>query len=177
MPPMKYVPQRGFTLLELMITITVAGVLLGLAIPSFRDFTRNNRVIAAQNDLVTALNVARSESLRRSRPVTVCASTDGLACATETDWAGGWIVFTDTAGVAAGSVDAGDDEVLQRWDSLGGDVTFTANNAFVQYLPTGASAGPLQVDIAWAGCGGPKLHRVQVGGSGSLTSQILACTP
>ena len=54
----------GFTLLELMVTIAVLGILLGLTVPTFREFSRNNSVTTAQNDLVTALNVARSEALR-----------------------------------------------------------------------------------------------------------------
>jgi prepilin-type N-terminal cleavage/methylation domain-containing protein len=91
----------GFTLLELMISIALIGILLALAGPSFRDFTSSNRVTAANNDLITAFNLARGEASRRSTPVTICASADGTTCGDATNWASGWIVFQNpgTAGV------------------------------------------------------------------------------
>ena len=58
--------QRGFTLLELMVTVTVLGVLLGLAVPSFTAAMRNNRIVSQNNEFIGALNYARSEAIRRS---------------------------------------------------------------------------------------------------------------
>src|SRR5687767_13501516 len=84
--------QPGFTLIELMVTLLVLSILVAAAVPSFREFTRNNRVVATQNDLITALNLARSEALRRSRNITVCPSSDGATCSAGTNWGNGWIV-------------------------------------------------------------------------------------
>ena len=53
-------PQSGFTLFELMVGISIMGILVSLAVPTFQDFGRNARVVAAQNDIVTALNYSRS---------------------------------------------------------------------------------------------------------------------
>src|SRR5687768_13479579 len=86
---------RGFSLIELMFAITLFGILLGFAIPAFRDTVRNNQIVAQNNEFVTALNYARSESLRRVGPVTLCASADGATCSGATNWSTGWIVFAD----------------------------------------------------------------------------------
>ncbi len=59
-----------------MFTITVLGILLGLAVPSFMETMRNNRLIAQNNEFIAALNLARSEALKSSGPVSVCASAD-----------------------------------------------------------------------------------------------------
>jgi type IV fimbrial biogenesis protein FimT len=164
---------RGFTLLELMMTITVLGILLGLAVPTFREFTRNNNVTTAQNDLVTALNVARSEALRRNRPVSVCASVDGATCGDATNWNDGWIAFTDRG--TPGTVDA-DDTTLQTWQTSNANVLFAAGgSAFVQYLPNGMSAAAATIDISWSGCTGPYTRRVAVTATGSVNGRLVNC--
>jgi len=56
----------GFTLIELMITITVAAILLGIAIPSFNYLTVSSKLTTTANDLVTAIGVARSEAIKRN---------------------------------------------------------------------------------------------------------------
>jgi type IV fimbrial biogenesis protein FimT len=65
----------GFTLLELMVVIVVVAILLGVGIPSFREFGRNNAMAAATNDLVSATLAARAEAIKRQVPVTLCANT------------------------------------------------------------------------------------------------------
>ena len=87
--------SRGFTLIELMFGLTILAVLLALGVPSFRQLTQNNAVTAAHNDLVTSLQLGRSEALKRNRPVSICASADGKDCGADTDWHTCWIAFTD----------------------------------------------------------------------------------
>ena len=98
--------QRGFTLIELIITMVVAGVLLAVAIPSFTAMIKNNRLATSANAFVTAANIARSEAIKRGVRVTVCKSADGASCTTSDDWDQGWIVFADLDNNA--TVDAGD---------------------------------------------------------------------
>lgn len=81
---------RGFTLIELMVTLAVAAILLGIAIPSYQNFTVNSRMASQANDLITALNLARSEAVKRGANVTICASSNGTGCAGS--WEQGWIV-------------------------------------------------------------------------------------
>ena len=77
----KCLQQRGFTLIELMVTVSVLAVLAGLAIPSFTRIINSNRIGSQANDLVATLQYARSEALRSNRRVTVCRSTNASDCA------------------------------------------------------------------------------------------------
>lgn len=168
--------QAGLTILELMVTVAILAILTALAVPTFREYTRNSNASAAQNDLVTALNYARSESLRRGTRVTVCASADGESCGDADDWISGWIVFTDASG-AAGTVNAPDDVVLQRWQAVQGALEFEANEPYVQYHPTGR-VSPETVKtfkISWPDCSGNKVRKVSLNVVGLLTSTKEAC--
>ena len=89
--------QLGFTLIELMVTLTVAVILMTIAVPSFRDALIRNRLTTYTNDLVGAINYARAEAIKRGQSVTLCKSTTGSACTTTTgsQWENGWIAFVD----------------------------------------------------------------------------------
>lgn len=97
MQPMKR-SARGFTLFELMVTLALAGVLLGIGVPAFRDFQRTGRLTGAANDTLVAVLAARNEALRRQTNVSFCPSANPTAtnptCTTAA--ATGFISFVDT---------------------------------------------------------------------------------
>ena len=110
---MKATTQSGFSLIELIFVIVIAGVLLAIGIPNFRDFIRNGRIAAESNDLLTGINVARSEAVKRRTPVTMCS---GVAPTCDAgDFSDGWFVFVDTDGDA---VHDNTEEILRTHDSM-----------------------------------------------------------
>lgn len=75
-------PSSGFTLVELLITITIAGILAGIALPSFQNLMRTQRVKSAAFDLVSNLTLTRSEAVKRNANVSMTAAGGG--------WKNGW---------------------------------------------------------------------------------------
>jgi type IV fimbrial biogenesis protein FimT len=167
---------RGFTLIEMMTALMVLGILFAMALPSFRDLTRSNRVSAGANDLVTALAIARSEALHQSINVSVCASTNGTSCvavaAGTTDWTTGWIAFTDTG--TAGTVD-GTDAILQKWTALTGDTRLNGSASYIGYTTTGMLTTARNFDVFYTGCTGAKARHVDVALVGLVTTTEANC--
>ncbi len=109
---------RGFTLVELLLTISLLGVLVVLAVPGFQTISNVNRLSGTSNELLTSMQVARMEAIRRNARVVICRSTnpDSGAAATCSTAAGnwtGWIAFVDDGGATPanarnGTRDAGE---------------------------------------------------------------------
>ena len=74
----------GFSLIELMVTLAVAAILMAIATPSFIALINGNRLTSTANELVSSLQLARSEALRRNTQVRVCRSESGNTCAAVT---------------------------------------------------------------------------------------------
>lgn len=134
--------SAGFTLMELIITLLIVGVLVTLGVPSLKTFMQNNRLIAASNDLVSAMNIARSEAIKLNKRVSVCESSDGKSCTTTGKWENGWIVFIDADGdlnnTGATCTGVNTDCLLRIYDGVGdSDLKITGldpNNAKISSL-------------------------------------------
>ncbi|MFQ5469241.1 MAG: GspH/FimT family pseudopilin [Gammaproteobacteria bacterium] len=116
----------GFTLIELLVTIAVAAIVITVALPSFGDFIRNNRLVTQANTLITSLNIARSEAIKRGMTVNVCSSNNQISC-TSTNWKDGWIVVTTDA----------TPEVLRVYESLSGQSSLTNATTTIGYKGSG----------------------------------------
>jgi type IV fimbrial biogenesis protein FimT len=141
--------ERGFNIIELLVTLVVVGVVVTMGAPSLVDFTNDMRLTATTNDLLTFFNYARSEAARRGTRVTICISADQATCATAgTDWAVGAMAFIDSDN--NGQFTAGE-TVLRVMNPISGvKVNATAafaTNYYFYYRPTGLtnSAGTLRV--------------------------------
>lgn len=115
--------ECGFTLIELLVTIGVAAILSAIAIPAFNNFVQDDRDTTQINSLVSSLNYARSEAVKRNTSfgVQVCPSSDELTCnAPAAGWGAGWIVLDMDPAVLTPA------NVLQAIPALSGPNVLTA---------------------------------------------------
>jgi type IV fimbrial biogenesis protein FimT len=131
----------GFTLLEMLVVITIAGFLLTVAVPAFQTVIADQRSTANVNELVESLILARSEAIKRGRYVTVCKSSDGSTCTSASDWNDGWIVFDNVSSADVDAVDTGD-EIIRVYQGLADTVNISPNgniDEFVSFRPVGSA--------------------------------------
>lgn len=151
---------------ELMITLAVASVIASFGIPSFQSMMQNNRSVTHTNDLITAMNLGRSEATRRASLIELCASSDGATCSNSTDWSTGWIVRTPAG------------EVLRTWPARsGGAGVLTANVSRFQFQARGSlapGAAPNMV-LQMPYCSGNQGRNVSVNVAGRISVNRVAC--
>ena len=130
--------NRGFTLIEMMVTIAVAAMLLMIAVPSFRNASLSSQLRSAANDFIASSNFARSEAIKRGSAVTLCVSTDGSTCAAG-GWEQGWIVLSGTT-------------VLQHESAApnGFKLSAAGSVATLSFQPIGIGATPTTLTVCRA---------------------------
>lgn len=171
---------KGMTLIELLFVVAILGALLALALPNFSDTIEAANTNSQVKVMLTTLNLARSEAIKRGTDVSVCASDDGADC-DEDAWADGWIVFVDNNGDAdgtAGSVDGGD-VVIRVFDTLGAGSTATMTADLLSYNSLGFSstAGVQTFLICPASNNAANARSIEIGpsGRGRRIENGLAC--
>jgi type IV fimbrial biogenesis protein FimT len=180
------IASAGFTILELMVGITVLGVLFAIGIPSFNEMTRNNRAITQANELLTALSLARSEAMKLGMPVSICAANAAqTACAGNNtdDWVNGWLVFSDrigTAGTINPAVPTGD-QILQTSHAISGGLTLTSGAVgFVRFGASGGRIDPAGANVTFGvehrDCTGDNRRTITINLTGRANLQKVACT-
>ncbi len=120
--------RRGLTLIELLVTLAIAGVLLGMAAPSFTEFIAQRSLTTAANDFVLAATLARSESVRRGQSVSLQAADAGDS---DNEWGQGWCVVVGNGGTCAGALrrfTALEQNVFDAGGNLNNVATLTFNS-------------------------------------------------
>ncbi len=115
----------GYSLLELMMTISVAAVVLAVGLPSFSALKARNAQRVEINALFHAVHLARKGSIMRKQVVSLCPSADGFACTPGSDWSGGFLVFENSDRDEPPELDDG--EIVLHRHRAGRSVKITAN--------------------------------------------------
>lgn len=130
--------------MELLVVLAVGAILLVIAIPGYAFLVNTSRLAAVTNDLVTALNQARSEAVKRGARVTVCKTSHATAaipvCDPSGSWQQGWLVFVDSG--ISGTIDS-NDILLSVRGGVSQQVAITTSNYnnYISYLANGRSQG------------------------------------
>ena len=95
---MKKGQLKGFTALELIITMAIAAILLTTGVPAFKNYSWNLRMKTAMDVLQTDLNLARGRAISHNIQTIICPATGSNDCSGQSAWQDGWIVFSDLNG-------------------------------------------------------------------------------
>lgn len=133
--------SRGFSLVELLVVISIVAILASLAAPAFTTYIKDTRASNAALQLSSDLNLARSEAIKRNIRVLVCAITATEACTAGTNWVGGWKVCydRDSNGFCDPSSVAKPNPIKVR-RAFSGDITITGPTTSFWFTPNSAMA-------------------------------------
>ena len=174
--------QKGFTIIELMVTLVVLAIVLAIAIPNFSRQVINNNSLALGEEFIAALNFARAEAVKRARSVSICASANSTACGNAANWSDGFIVFTDKAAETASSPEI--DVILQVWSDFNQDAVIDvkrngASQSFIRYTGLGTSArldDPVTtIQVKMSGCTGEAAKNIRISASGAVAISPDSC--
>lgn len=165
--------ERGFNLIELMVTLTILAIVVATGLPEFNKFVKDIKLGGIASDLRADVQFARSESIRRNARVLVCPRADATAttCATTvtaSTWANGWLVCYDVD--ANGACDTGsatDPNPTRVRAAIVTPLVLSGPAATVTFYPTGSAS----VSSTFTMTSGTTTTRtLTVAPSGSLTS-------
>ncbi len=148
---------KGFSLIELIVTLAILAVIVGFAIPGMQTLVTNNRVSNFANEFNSALTYTRSEALNRNMCVVMCIAVDPNApdpvCSTTlTDWNNGWIIFANPTN-ASGTTGC---------DTGSNPAVLPAGSELLQVYPANTT-GPQLSSI-----GGPAISRIMFTARGTV---------
>jgi len=141
-PFVSFNASRGFTIIELIITVVVAAILITFIVPNVRPVLLNSRMTAQTNDLISDIQIARSEAIRRNSRVFICSSTTGTTC-DGSGWNSGRLIFDASATGANGPSAA---NTIRFHEPMSGDIWSDAATTFPDPLRFDSRGTPIQVN-------------------------------
>ncbi len=128
--------HAGFSFVELLIVLTLAGLLLSMAVPAFAGFLAIQRSNSTISRFVASLHLARGEAIKRNARAVVCKSADGLSCSSQGGWEQGWIVFHDANNNA--QVDS-EEQIVARSSAIAEGFRLSGNKPVSNYVSYSAN--------------------------------------
>jgi type IV fimbrial biogenesis protein FimT len=178
--------EKGFTSIELLVVVAIAGVLLSASIPGFRLISLSSARSTGAASLVMALNQARGEAIARNVAVSVCrrdffTSATVPRCDSESgDWEEGWIVYT-------GSDPTTFQNLVGVYDPIGYVSAAGTDNSFrvkpsssslstLEFLPNGRSPDTVSFTVCERSGMLAEGRRVELASSGRASSRVLTAS-
>lgn len=181
---------NGFTLIELMVTLGMGAVLLVVGVPNFQRLIEKYRVRAQTNRLVGALQLARSEAIKRGnsmRAILCKRSASGGACDNSKAWSDGWLLYIDTD--ADNTYTAGTDVLIRVYEPVS-QFSITTGGNYICWIGFGANGYPIGGGAACDGkglandtlrlCANPSLTKkgraIVINTTGRIRTGDIACS-
>ncbi len=158
--------SRGFTLVELMITIAILAIVVGIAAPSFSSLIERNRLTSTTNQLLGFLTEARVEAIKRSAVVRVEQATTGT-------WSGGVLAWIDENG--NGSKDA-DEEFLYSAELPSSFTLSLSGGTDIGFRPTGLSRATTTLTLQLCPGAGKPGRGIEIPTGGRVRSTEITCS-
>ncbi len=132
--------QNGFTLVELLMTLSIAVILMATVTPGLISLLRDNQMTALHNDLMSDLAITRSTAVTRGNNATLCPSnTSGNQCLKKAQiWSYGWLVFDDLDN--DGTIDT-NETILATKNKLSSRLKMIGNTDRITFDPEGSAYG------------------------------------
>ncbi|MFU9046708.1 GspH/FimT family pseudopilin [Acinetobacter tibetensis] len=134
---------KGFTLVELMVTIAVLAIIATLAAPNLSQTLKNTKVKTSSGDIFNFLQQARTEAVRLGKTVTICGSSDGTNCLTanKTNWSTGLIAKSSASSTP-----------IQKLTFENSQLSINAPET-IPFNPVGSTNAEHEITVAIAGAG------------------------
>ncbi|MFQ5660927.1 MAG: GspH/FimT family pseudopilin [Gammaproteobacteria bacterium] len=145
--------QSGFTLIELMVAVTVAGIVLAVGMPSFAYLLKNNRISTQANAVIASLNQARNETINRGVWVRVEPIVAG------TDWSAGWQLRIDGSNPSDNDFNDAADVVIRSFEAVKSS-TLTSTAGTITYTPDGSVSAAATLTLKDNGCTSGDFKRI-----------------